>query len=285
MKRIATAGSIILATAIALSATGSGMAADMDYPVMGSPQTTSVEYGSGWYLRGDIGYSVASHSDGTYYSSAYGDDTAYASETLGKNESYTIGAGFIFNNVLRGDITLERNAGVEWEGRSRSADCGTVPGDCLFEADADLKRTSVMANGYYTLANYGGFKPYIGAGVGLSDVSWSNYEFQQLCHVDPGEDCDFGAHSGVGTDRETYYGPTGNVSTSNGIALTYALTAGVDYRINKNWLIDMGYKWTRITEHLMIEEDADGSGAPGGDSTFNGLDLHEFKIGLRYELW
>jgi opacity protein-like surface antigen len=285
MKRIATAGSIILGTAIVVATAAPSLAADMAYPVIGSGPTTSVEFGSGWYLRGDIGYSVHSGSRGTYYSSAYGDDTDYASESLGGNESYSIGAGYIFNNMLRGDITLEHNEGVTWEGRSKSADCGTVPGDCLFEAEAELKRTSIMANGYYTVGNFAGFRPYVGGGIGISDVSWNDYGFQQLCQVDPGEDCDFGTHSGVGTDRETYYGPAGTVSTNNGIALTYALAAGLDYRINKNWVVDMGYKWTHISDNIMIKEDADGPGVPGGDSSFNAIDLHEVKIGLRYEIW
>ena len=47
--------STLLAFALALAG-HAGMAADMDYPVRGTVDYTKVEYGSGWYLRGDIGY-------------------------------------------------------------------------------------------------------------------------------------------------------------------------------------------------------------------------------------
>ncbi len=291
MKRITKAKTIMLGSALAAVITLPAMAADIDYPIRGTqdygPGHTNVEYGSGWYLRGDLGYSVIADISGTYYSTAYGDDTSYSSESLAKAESYSIGAGYIFNNSMRADLTLEASSGVEWEGKSRSADCdgGPTPGDCLFEATAELKRTSLMANGYYTFGGFAGFRPYVGAGVGMTDVSWSDYEFQQKCHVDVGETCAWGNHSGSGTARETYYGPSGTVNTSSGLAFTYALTAGLDYRINKNWLVDMGYKWTHVSENLMIEEGANGAGVPGGDSRFDGIDLHEVRVGLRYEVW
>lgn len=287
MKRVSVISSFLLGTSLAAMTTGQVLAADMDYPIRGTTDYTQVEYGSGWYLRGDVGYAFSAGGNGAYYSTTHGSDTSYASESLDHHESYSIGVGYIFNNNLRADLTLDVGMGIDWEGKSKTAPCdaGATPGDCLFEATAEMKRTSLMANGYYTVGEFAGFRPYLGAGIGVSDVSWSDYEFQQYCNVDVGETCPYGDHSGVGTDTETYYGPNGGVSTSSGMALTYALAAGVDYRIDKNWVADLGYKWTHISNSLMIEEGADGAGMPGGDSTFDAINLHEVRIGLRYEVW
>jgi len=279
MKRIILASSVLLA-----SIASPAMAADMDYPIRGTANhRTNVEYGSGWYLRGDVGMTFGTSSTLSYFSDARYD---YDNQSLGETAAWTLGMGYTFNEFLRGDLTVEGSGSHQWSGTSVGTICGGgTPGDCYSEDSADFDRTSLMANAYVSLGNYSGFTPYVGGGVGLSHIQWNNYSSDAYCTVDVGETCDYGTHTGVGTDPETYYGGNTTYPTESLTALTYSLAAGVDYRINNNWLVDLGYKWTHVHGGVVINENANGVGSPQGDSKFDGINMHEVKIGLRYEIW
>lgn len=279
MKRILFLTSVLLST----SAVGT-LAADMDYPVNPTPQYTNVEYGSGWYLRGDIGYTMHTSTTLSYYSDARYD---YDSQSVEESSSWSIGVGFNFNDYLRADLTYETSDGHQWDGVSVGTLCGggLAPGDCYSEDEADFDRDSLMANAYVSLGTWHGFTPYVGAGIGLTHLQWNSYSSDAYCTVEVGETCSYGAHSGVGTDPETYYGGRTTYGTESTTALTYALAAGFDYRFDQNWVLDMGYKWTNIDGGIVIKEDANGIGAPQGDSKFDNISIHEIKVGLRYEIW
>lgn len=270
-----------LALAVALTA-APVMAADMDYPVRGTIDHTPVEYGSGWYLRGDIGYNFKADTNLSYYSDARYD---YDHQSFEHGMSWGGGFGYVFNNMLRADITAEFSGNHSWEGKSVGTICGgATPGECYSEDEATMDRTTVLANAYVNLGHYGGFTPYVGGGLGLSHIQWSDYTSQARCKVRAGETCDYGAHPGGG-GAVIFDGPRTSYDSESAVALTYALTAGFDYRINQNWLFDMGYKWTQVNGGVVISEDANGPGNPQGDSQFDNINLHEIKFGLRYEVW
>ncbi|MGB7288462.1 MAG: outer membrane beta-barrel protein [Salaquimonas sp.] len=278
MKRIFFITSLLLSTTA-----GIAQAADMEYPVNPQPAYTNVEYGSGWYLRGDIGYAKA-ESTLSYYSDARYD---YDNQSVGDSSSWSIGFGYNFNDMLRADLTYETSDGHDWNGTSVGTICGggAFPGDCYSEDSANFDRDSLMANAYVSLGNYHGFSPYVGAGIGVTHVQWNNYNSNAFCTVAIGETCDYGAHSGVGVEDETYFGGATTYNTQSTTALTYALTTGFDYRIDDNWVLDMGYKWTAIDGGVVIAADTNGIGAPQGDSNFDMIHIHEVKFGVRYEVW
>ena len=160
---------ILFITSLLLSSTaGFANAADMDYA--GEPVSrTAVEYGSGWYLRGDIGYSVETKSTLSYYSNARYD---YDNQSLSEGASYGIGFGYNFNDYMRADITYDTNNSTDWSGTSVGTLCGggVAPGNCYSEDTATFDRKTLMANAYVSLGDYHGFSPYVGAGIGLSDI-------------------------------------------------------------------------------------------------------------------
>lgn len=245
----------LLACAMALPA-APVMAADMDYPIRGTTDYTPVEYGSGWYLRGDIGYNFIADTTLSYYSN---DRYDYDKQSFSTGEmNWSLGAGYTFNEMLRADITADYSGNHSWEGTSKGSGCGLPP--CKSRDEATMDRTTVMANAYVSLGRFGGISPYVGGGLGLSYVQWDDYT------------------STSSTATTSYNG-------ESAVALTYALAAGFDYRINKNWLFDMGYKWTQIHGGVVIAEDSNGAGNPRGDSQFDNINLHEVKVGLRYEIW
>ena len=278
MKRLLFITSLLLS-----SSAGSALAADMNYPVP-SPEFTNVEYGSGWYLRGDIGYTLSTESTLSYFSDARYD---YDNQSLDNAHSWSIGAGYNFNDTFRADLTFERSAGHDWRGTSVGTLCGGLgtEGDCYSEDSASFDRNTLMANAYVSLGTYHGFTPYVGAGLGLTHLEWSGYSSDAYCTVDPGEDCTYGAHTGLTPDPETYFGGTTSYDGESVTALTYALTTGFDYRLTQNWLMDVGYKYTNIHGGKVIAKDANGPGSPQGASKFTDLSIHEVKVGLRYEIW
>jgi opacity protein-like surface antigen len=127
-----------------------------------------------------------------------------------------------------------------------------------------------MANGYVDLGTYVGFTPYVGAGAGMSYVSWHDLNDTTYC-VDGGAVC--ASPDAVGS---TSHGG------DDGWRFTYALMAGFAYDITKNFKLDLGYKYRSIDGGDMFGWD---SGETFGDGSHGNIDTHEVRLGLRYELW
>ncbi|HXY59935.1 MAG TPA: outer membrane beta-barrel protein, partial [Methylocystis sp.] len=153
-----------------------------------APATPPVEIGSGWYLRGDVGYESMTAPIITT------DLTTLASRI--NNASGGIGVGFQFNQWFRADLTLDRSVNRQ-QGSGASMYCpygtlvnvpnvdinGTLqtveaylynPAEtCTPLVNAHINRTSLIANGYFDLGNWWGVTPYVGAGIGVSYLQTS----------------------------------------------------------------------------------------------------------------
>ncbi len=98
----------------------------------------------GWYGRADVGYSV----DG-YIDFNNGADYGLEDDWMG-----AIGAGYAFAGGLR----------VEGELSYRTNALDTYP--------ADITATSAMGNLYYDFNRGGRFEPYVGVGIGVTDLEF-----------------------------------------------------------------------------------------------------------------
>ncbi|MFK5977714.1 MAG: OmpW family outer membrane protein [Rhizobiaceae bacterium] len=182
------------------------LAADLD-PTYVRGGRTNVEYGSGWYLRGNVGFSLGngenqSFNDGTNVFS-------FVRQNEDNGYSAGVGFGYTFNPYFRVDTTIDYHGGRDWNGLDAGA---AVTNDSSFEL------TNYSLNGYVSLGKTMGITPYIGAGFGVADVKWGGHSI-----------------SGVGTrSGESYQGST------------YSVMAGFDYRLDKNWLFDFEYKYTHV---------------------------------------
>ena len=130
-----------------------------------------------------------------------------------------------------------------------------------------------MANGYVDLGTYVGFTPYLGAGVGYSYVSWADLNSSYYCVDGAVDSCSSGDPVGYSSN-----------SGEDGWRFTYALMAGFAYDVTRNFKIDVGYKYRQIDGGDMFAWAA-GSGASGVQGTSGDITSHEFRVGLRYELW
>ena len=130
-----------------------------------------------------------------------------------------------------------------------------------------------MGNGYIDLGTYIGITPYVGAGAGMSYLSWNGLSSQSYC---------VGGSLHRGADRSHQRRPA-----CKDWRFTYAFMAGVAYDLTKNLKLDLGYKYRNIDGGDMFGWDAASAaaGATGTQGTDQGLTQHEVKVGLRYELW
>jgi opacity protein-like surface antigen len=275
--------SLRIALSLAAFAPFAAHAADYDPPIFveEADEYVPVEVGSGWYLRGDVGYIFDSGIDGVDYTafdpiaSTYS-GASFTSASIDTDFSWGGGFGYRFTDYFRADATVD-GFRADFNG-STVSDLACIPEDppaddttCRSENSSEVSAVSVMANGYVDLGTYVGFTPYVGAGAGVSYVSWSDLNDTTYCVDGAVDDC-------------TTVGPVGGSSHggTDGWRFTYALMAGVAYDISKNFKLDVGYKYRNIDGGDMFGWD---SPETFGDGSHGNIDTHEVRLGLRYELW
>lgn len=109
-----------------------------------------------------------------------------------------------------------------------------------------------MANAYFDLGTIAGITPYVGAGVGLMH-----------------------ARHRIVVDAPSL-GATG-LSSGHQTEFAYSLGAGVNYKVAANTSVDLGYQYLSSPRMRYLDT-----------NTFaerRGVDYHQIKLGLRYDLW
>lgn len=276
--------SLLLASCATLAlAPASALAADYDPPIFveEAPEWVPVEIGSGWYLRGDVGYAVdtsASKAFGyrTFDGTNYG-ERSFDTSRLSEDFSFGGGVGYHVNDWFRLDGTLDIGK-ISFAGTT--FDAGPCPGGPLDTACRSEDATSAYAwsglvNGYADLGTVGGFTPYVGAGAGFTYLRWDGLGSNYFC-VD-----DIAACGDVGLAG----------SESRGGArdwrFTWALMAGVAYDVADNVKVDLGYRYRKVSGGDTFDWDAYSlaNGATGKQGHDSGYDQHQVRVGLRYNLW
>lgn len=238
---------VVALAATALVPATTVLAADYEPPIYvdQAPEYTPVEIGSGWYLRGDVAYLPKD----TYRDVDFGGPGIDYSERE-KPVFASLGFGYHFNDYLRGDFNL-----------------GWLPGnkiDIAFDTppesgSAHVKNSAftAMVNGYVDLGTYVGITPYVGAGIGVMQAR----RRMSMDYTDA--DGTLSAY-----DRHTQY------------ALAYSLNAGAAYQVSKNVMLDVGYQYLSAPNAKYYSLDG------AHESVLRkGIDSHQIKVGLRYDLW
>jgi opacity protein-like surface antigen len=271
--------SLLLGIAMLVGAAGSAGAADMyeggslkdgPYPM---PEMAR------WYLRGDVGYATHRDSDIVEF-----DQTgSYVLENSGIDEAWTVGGGIgvYFGSSLRGDITYDHrsDAGVE----------GNKPAGILFDGDRsfDVDSDVVLANLYYDIDMNMRFTPYLGFGLG-----WAS----NRANEGSGDGCQCGQNIPVVIESNT---------TTN---FAWALMAGfvidlgghqggslkdgyASKDVNSIWTplkLDFGYRYLdmgEVSTGEVIGVPAAGPAPVSGDPVIEDYSAHEFRVGLRYDIY
>ena len=285
-------------------------------PVSETPKsyTTKVEYGSGWYLRGDITYNL--HGDSKSSTNTINTSVGLRSMNAEYDDAvgFRVGVGHQIAPNIRLEATGESIMDSNFDGTFSSSFAGSREYDVVvavggggtttiavtvsFDSSGNVTGTTggafsgtsvppisgteevesrynaslFVANAYYDLPSMGRFTPYVGAGVGLGYITQE--ETRRLtCVAAASETCGFPAGNQGETAEATL------VLSERYFRPVYQLSAGTAYRLNNRLSMDVGYSWTRIGEG------GDLSYADGTAINDNGVDLHQFRAGLRYELW
>ena len=228
-----------------------------------------VEWGSGWYLRGDIGLADDKRDPMMRMPGKLSSTSATSAGVSGD-----LGFGYQFGEMFRADLTAGIRRPLQQDLRSNHACLVGIGPPSVFDActagaRVSVSRLPIMANAYVDLGTFGGLRPYIGAGVGAAIVT-ARYNRHEVFS------------DGVNTYGFAYTDPaTGRaVNLSNEFAgkstrvnFAYALMAGVSYDIMDGFAVDVGYRYMNM-----------GKVNIPGATTGARLASHEARIGLRYRI-
>lgn len=129
-------------------------AADMP-PIFHQGPPMVEEFGSSWYLRGDIGYRLTSVP-----SAHLSNGVALVSENYGN--TFTGGGGFGLKwNWLRADLTADYGVLTNYRGASALNS---------HYVNAAFDTLVGLANGYIDLGTWSHITPYVGAGAGMAII-------------------------------------------------------------------------------------------------------------------
>ena len=130
----------------------------------------------------------------------------------------------------------------------------------------DLGTSTIMANGYVDLGAWFGMNPYIGAGIGATRYSASNYVSEPLPLT---------AQLGGVTQ-------TSVIGSGKGWNLTWGLMAGMTVGITHNLKLDAGYRYINMGTVKFNHIDP-ATGQVVARVKSKDIAAHEVRLGLRYE--
>ena len=245
----------ILSAGALLGLAAQANAADLLPPPPMMPGPAVSELGTGWYIRGDIGYiDYAKPKEELGYSLG----VAFDSIKLENSWSVGGGIGYAFNTWFRADATVDYR--TDARATALSSGSNYVNG---FSTDAlKLESTTFLLNGYLDLGNWYGITPYVGAGIGVAHNRFHSYWSQVTCLTPV---CT-AAFSQARVMHEQ-----GNKNN-----LAWALMAGAAIDLGSGFKVDLGYRYTRIGD-AQTELDIAGFGFK-----VKPLDSHEVRAGVRY---
>jgi opacity protein-like surface antigen len=252
---------LVLGTLLAASLGQAARAADLDVPPpVNVPQDDmSSLFGSGWYIRGDIGYSVPQGPSGSF------DNVPLTQVSWANSATAGIGVGYKITNWFRADVTgdylFQRD--VHYFGTDPRSNNG------LFRNSTELGGYTVLANGYFDIGTWSGVTPYVGAGAGYA--FWRNGNIKNV---------PIAQTPGVGF--MPYFDPTTGspivryrIGGSRG-SFAWALMAGASVDLGLGLKFDLGYRYLNIADGDLVANGATVA------TKLKSLGVNQFRIGLRY---
>ena len=274
---------------------------------------TEVEFGSGWYLRGDITYNIDGRSSNSFeevsgidnrtvqadYDDAVGARVGFGYH-VSPNFRLEISAESILDSTFRSftpvgfagqrnvDVivtpatltdpavtatdTVFFNSNGQVLGTTTGAftDTNTVPIIGTEEFDASYTASSLILNGYYDFANVGRFTPYVGVGGGIGRIEY-NQSRTLTCIAAAAETCTGGSTGG--TVENTV------VLEDSFWTYAYQLSVGTAIAVDDKTSIDLSYSFTGFGEGDQLSY-ADGTAIDN-----DGVQLHQIRAGIRYDIW
>jgi opacity protein-like surface antigen len=254
-RRILLAGAAVIITAPAF-------AADLPPALYKAPPVVTEDFGSGWYLRGDIGVGMIKSKGFEYVPDPlFLTDFAIEHSALGDTVFVGAGIGYQYSSWLRFDFTAEYRSKADLHAWG-SYTIGCPSGVCLDVYDGHLKSWVFLANAYLDLGTWWCLTPFVGAGVGGA--------YNIIAGLS-----DFGpqtAGRGTAADHGEWN-------------FAWALHAGIAYNYAPNLKFEVAYRYLNYGD-ASATINCLGAGCAPASSHYRLKDLesHDFKLGVRWLL-
>ncbi len=248
----------IFAGAIVAGFSTAAFAADLPPVPVLAP--VPVVIGTGWYLRGDIGFSNQSvdQLDNVLFTP----DVTVLDKGFDGAPFFGVGVGYRFNSYLRVDVTGEYRSRANFHGLDRYVDPTLPTGFGTNDYSGSKSEIVGLANFYLDLGTYGGVTPFVGAGIGFANNTINSFRDVNI------------ATGGLAFGREA--------SKTN---FAYALYAGAAYDVTPGFTMEFAYRYLNL-----------GDGQSGDLETFSGVNAivnpmllrdltsHDIRMGFRWAL-
>lgn len=298
MHRSLKAGAAVLTLlpgAVVIAAAAGASASDLSLPPLYQPEAAPlVELGSGWYLRGDLGYvnmslpgpGVPPLVDGQH---ATASNAALFSPSTTRETllGTTLGVGYQFDHVFRMDATYDWRQNISRNTRIFRP-CGIdqtiygVPtyrpegGDCYTNDTVTTQSWTGLVNLYADLGSWARLTPYIGAGLGLSHLQTSARENWFWAS---GDAYGIGANTYQSNSANApgYYHfgyPANKGPTQTNNNFSWALMAGVSYDVAPHVKLDIGYRYLNMGSVTTVNA--------AGQCAQIAIQSQEIRAGLRF---
>lgn len=247
---------LAVAGATAFSATAS-LAADIFAP----PPPPMKESFGGWYLRGDIGMTNQSvdRLDNVLFPGT--PNLVFHDLNFESGMLFGIGVGYQFNGWLRADITGEYRGETGFHGFDT---WGAGPTARFNNYTAKKSEWLVLANAYVDLGTWWRITPFIGAGVGMANVTIHSFR-------------DAGTTGNPGFPTMAY----ANAASKWNFA--WAVHAGLAYQATRNLTIELAYRYVSLGDGQSGDIIAfDGTNNINNPMHFRDLTSHDVKLGVRW---
>jgi opacity protein-like surface antigen len=264
----------LVAAAAGLISTGA-MAADLPVIMPAHPPILE-EFGGGWYLRGDLGFSNQHVSSVTSpsYNPALNPGLINVVQVGNGFDSagvFDIGFGYRWNNWLRFDATAQYRGAADFRG-SANTTFGIGGGAVGFGADNYTARKSeilVLANAYVDLGTWWCITPFIGAGIGAAQVNIMGFR-------------DDGIITGGAAPNVTYFADGSQWN------FAWAVHAGLAYKVTPNVTLEMAYHFVDMgTGQTGLPHNFSGGAivpaSANAPFSFNTITSHDLTIGMRWQ--
>lgn len=232
---------------------------------------------SGWYLRGDIGF-----SNQRVDNIRKNDPVAYSQiNSLNETTSFDaagifgVGVGYRFNNWFRADITGQYRGNSNFKGSDVfTASAFGLNYNGQDNYNASKSELLFLANAYVDLGTWWCVTPYIGAGIGTSRVTISNF-------TDTGVNNIHTAPLYVGGPPNASFATAASGSQWN---FAWAAHAGLAYQISPSVTLELAYSYVDLGPGTTgVVSDFTGFNA-GHVFKFNDITSHDLTLGVRWDL-
>jgi opacity protein-like surface antigen len=255
-RMLAAAGAVTLSVAVA-------QAADLGVPFVPAP----VPEFSAWYLRGNVGMTnqeVKSLSLVPLPAAFANDTITTPFLSFDSSPLFGLGVGYQLDKWLRFDGTAEYRSSAHFHGQQVDQFAGGILPD---DYTASKKEWLFLANAYVDLGTWWSITPFIGAGVGASRNTISNF-------------MDFGASGNGGIRLSTTY-----FDDATKWNFAWALYAGLSYQVTPAFNVELTYRYVDLGSAQTGKPHAfDGTVIPTSPFVFHDLTSNDLMLGMRWML-